>query len=54
MFNLTFSSFKSYSRSPDRNSIENDREFQKREKRAKRFQTDKNAKSWGSPSAVRF
>jgi len=38
-------------RSPDRSSIENDREFQKREKRAKRFQTDKNAKSWGSPSA---
>ncbi|CAG8659661.1 hypothetical protein RhiirA5_363154 [Rhizophagus irregularis] len=43
--------FKSHSRSPDRNSIENDREFQKREKRAKRFQTDKNTKSWGSPSA---
>ncbi|RIA93252.1 nuclear export factor [Glomus cerebriforme] len=43
--------FKSYSRSPDRSLIENDREFQKREKRAKRFQTDKNAKSWGSPSA---
>src|SRR5205085_4601685 len=34
--------------------IENDREVQKREKRAKRFQTDKNAKSWGSPSAVCF
>ncbi|CAI2185911.1 514_t:CDS:10 [Funneliformis geosporum] len=43
--------FKSSSRSPERNLVENDREFQKREKRAKRFQTDKNIKSWGSPSA---
>ncbi|CAG8545987.1 5243_t:CDS:10 [Funneliformis mosseae] len=43
--------FKSSSRSPERSLVENDREFQKREKRAKRFQIDKNIKSWGSPSA---